>query len=1407
MWRIVVLVALFLLMLGLKLGQVDVLAGEVDPATLASIGFIALFAFGIGELGTLIGLPRVTGYIVTGVLLGPSVTDILSGTVVEEMQVFNTLALGMIAATAGLELDIKAIRRVAGTLTYTVLLKIVLLLVMVGGTFVGIEMLFAPFGFENANAMWAFALIFAVLGIGTSPAIALAVINDTKAKGRFADLVLAIAVAKDLVVVVCLAIALAIAKALLSPDGGFDPAALGHVAWEIGGSLVLGALVGGVAYLYLRFVREEMLLFVVALILLVAQLTQFLHLELLLVFIVAGFVIRNFTKFEHDLLHPLEVVALPVFVVFFTTAGAAIDLEASLRVLPVALALFTARLAAYWVASRFGSGWGGESPAVKSNAWLAYIPQAGVTLGLVLLAGKALPEYATAISSLGMALVALNLLVGPITLGVALKRGGETGEPVEAVEEAPADEVEAPAEVVVSKPESSEPETQEAPAVPWADIEQHAGEAGPRLTSLMRSIEELLADIRAEMLVDIDASAQRATQMLADGAPGAGQLRETPCPWTQTDAEWTARVREWLNRLDAVFDGAPRIVRVALDPACLRGGETAMARVRGLLRRAVLRLRPHSSWRARRVPMRTLVLISLQGRTLDAMMALLDARARALSFHLEAVGRVVDAGISAQEGVELIANRVAQAKLATELDLRHVLISGGHEAARWAATADTPAVPLRALGFGSVEPRQTEAREVLLSRPARWESVLSAQEETVFTHALLAGLHTRLSDAVTRRLSSPLEDARKALVEHTTGVAERLDAVLEGLGDAPPSLERLRELQELAADAYGPKTRRAIRRGTARFRLQALPGHLRQEMLALVEEAPDRVVGVDATTPPSEAVSPRAVVTKEIRLHHIMERRLSETFLVRVVRLHATALEVVAEAPQRLAENAHVAAYAFGLALSGQVESPAEWHPLVRDSVARASARVRELATELDNGMRDTAQRAEQGLTESLKAIRQEADFGTSLGSGARMGRSRLFQLAGRATLRVRGLRTRARVAALRAWHAIRDLRHRRELLNLRLRSGMVQLDPAAMAGYLEKHLPDPANLSVPPLYARLYSLMPVDDRRFFVGRDQAMTTLRTVYAAWRSGGRRSMLILGAEGTGKSSLLNMFRMDVDARRMVRLDPRFANREEGVVAAMAAELECEPTSDAVQIALRGDNTVVVMDGLQRWFEPTPRGVEQLLEMRKLLVGSPPSVLWVVVSGEGAFAQLDQLADLSPIFSDRIQLNPFDGSEVREMIEVRDRLSGVSLTHAEGRWKLRWPPYQRQARLATAYFDDLAGASSGNPRRVLHMHLLHLRFKGNDAIAGEPFTQGIPFLGQLPELALVALTELVRLGTMSPVALAQDLGIDDVDVAAQVELLRFAGLVERGSSDLIRIPVHLRGPLTMELRTMERLGGGS
>ncbi|MBF0366928.1 MAG: cation:proton antiporter [Oligoflexia bacterium] len=393
-------------------------------ATLVAMGMILLVAFSLAELGLSLGLPMVTGFLLTGIFLGPEVGQFLTTDIVSKLKMFNTFAIGMIALTAGLEFDLKTLARDYKSLGSTIFFKIIFLALFITPLFYFIEMKFHFLGLP-ANDVLKVGFLFAALGIGTSPAISLAVIAETNAKGRIANLVLNNAILKDFVIVIILTILMSVLAALSGKTEFSLVLIYNQLFYEIGHSLLFGTIIGVAIILYLRFINFEIFLFLVALLIVVAELSNIFHLELLLVFITAGAVVKNCSKLEHKLHGLLTKISIPIFVIFFTNAGAAINLESVRQTFLLAFLLFSARILAYYCASKWSSSLTKEKRVVTNNVWMGYISQAGVTLGLIEIISIKFPEWATPLRTVGMGVVSLNLLIGPILLKIALKRGKE----------------------------------------------------------------------------------------------------------------------------------------------------------------------------------------------------------------------------------------------------------------------------------------------------------------------------------------------------------------------------------------------------------------------------------------------------------------------------------------------------------------------------------------------------------------------------------------------------------------------------------------------------------------------------------------------------------------------------------------------------------------------------------------------------------------------------------------------------------------------------------------------------------------------------------------------------------------------------------------------------------------------
>jgi len=270
-------------------------------------------------------------------------------------------------------------------------------------------------------------MIFGSVAIANSPSVAIAVINDSGARGPVASTVLGVTVMKDVLVIVLFAIALAVARAVLDETGVEMTFAL-DLGWEIGGSLVVGAVSGWLISLYLGRYGPHSVLFILAAAFLNAQVAAALHLEVLLLSLTAGFFVENVNPAHGDrFIEAVEANSLPFYALFFTLAGTKIELG-SLRELGVFVALFVLLRAA----AIFGGTWLGarmtrSEPAVRRYAWTGFVSQAGVTLGMAVIAARAFPEWGGELVTMFVAMVALHELVGPVLFQQGLQAAGEVG--------------------------------------------------------------------------------------------------------------------------------------------------------------------------------------------------------------------------------------------------------------------------------------------------------------------------------------------------------------------------------------------------------------------------------------------------------------------------------------------------------------------------------------------------------------------------------------------------------------------------------------------------------------------------------------------------------------------------------------------------------------------------------------------------------------------------------------------------------------------------------------------------------------------------------------------------------------------------------------------------------------------
>ena len=416
----------------------DVLGTSNIISPTLTLGFLLLSAYCIGFVFENFGLPRITGYIFAGLFLGPYFLKFYSQEAIADLHFLNSLALAFIAFCAGGELRLSHIRNN---------LKNILFLItgVTSVVFVGVTLtVFALSGFIDfmKDLDWivrlAISSIFGVIAVARSPSSAIAIISETKAKGRYTDTILSVTIAMDVVIIIFFAIIISVCQVVVSSGSTLDVTFVLSLLFEIIIAFVLGFLLGrGIVFL-IEKVHVEFSIVIIAMGFLVIKFSHLLgyylhevhdislNLEPLLICMAAGFTVENFSKHGPTFLAKMDRVSLPIYIAFFAITGASINIEILKTGWFLGLLLVVVRLGMIFVGSYFSGRLSKDRPEIYKNSWLGFVTQAGVSLGLLAEVVRRFPEFGVPIQTILIASITLNQIIGPVAFKYALNRVGET---------------------------------------------------------------------------------------------------------------------------------------------------------------------------------------------------------------------------------------------------------------------------------------------------------------------------------------------------------------------------------------------------------------------------------------------------------------------------------------------------------------------------------------------------------------------------------------------------------------------------------------------------------------------------------------------------------------------------------------------------------------------------------------------------------------------------------------------------------------------------------------------------------------------------------------------------------------------------------------------------------------------
>jgi Kef-type K+ transport system membrane component KefB len=398
-----------------------------DPAGSALLALGCLIIGGIlcGELAVRLRLPRITGYLLLGMVAGPHAVGLETARDANLLRLFEDLALGLIALTAGGEFRLAIIQRRLRPLLAITAAHTVGIFLLVACALWALLMIVPFLGPVSDAEMLAGVALLGVIAVAVSPATTIAIITELRARGEMVETVLGVTILKDLVVILVFTAVSAVTLSWIG-GGASDLGVLRHVAMEMGVSLLIGGVLGGLLGLYLVKVGRLAPLTVLLLAFASAELGRGSGVEHLLVCMAAGFAARNlFPRAAGSFLGALEESSTPVYVIFFALVGAGLDLGIFAAAWLPAMVYVVARVIAIQLTTRLpaiaaGSGW-----RVVRYGWMGFVAQAGLSLGLAARIQRELPGIGTTIATVVVAAVVINQLAGPVLWERAIVAAGE----------------------------------------------------------------------------------------------------------------------------------------------------------------------------------------------------------------------------------------------------------------------------------------------------------------------------------------------------------------------------------------------------------------------------------------------------------------------------------------------------------------------------------------------------------------------------------------------------------------------------------------------------------------------------------------------------------------------------------------------------------------------------------------------------------------------------------------------------------------------------------------------------------------------------------------------------------------------------------------------------------------------
>lgn len=380
---------------------------------------VILFAgMGTAKILSKFKLPNVTGYLIAGLIIGPSLLGIIPKEASDKLSIISEAALSFIAYSIGSEFNIENLKRVGkGVILITVLEALTAVIL------IDIVMIFV------LGQPVAFSLVLGAIAAATAPAATLMVVRQYKAKGPVVNTLLPVVAMDDAVGIMAFGVSTTIAQTLVKNSGSISIAKIILIPlFEIVAALAIGFGMGILlTYLSKKVKGEDGLLsIVIAILFATAGIAIRFNLSSLLACMMIGATLTNLVPNNKSVFTTVERFTPPVLISFFTIAGVQLDLSILKDVGLLGIVYIVVRVVGKMLGAYLGAKISDFPDTVQKYLGFTLIPQAGVAIGLSMIAQNTLPSpYGAQVRTIVLAATVIYELLGPMITKTALIKAGE----------------------------------------------------------------------------------------------------------------------------------------------------------------------------------------------------------------------------------------------------------------------------------------------------------------------------------------------------------------------------------------------------------------------------------------------------------------------------------------------------------------------------------------------------------------------------------------------------------------------------------------------------------------------------------------------------------------------------------------------------------------------------------------------------------------------------------------------------------------------------------------------------------------------------------------------------------------------------------------------------------------------